>query len=113
MGLIVMVTTSDVLSALETVDDPHMNISVVEMKMIRGVEISPEGDVTIGMVFPCIGCPAWTMIQTDIKEAVGTIVGVRSVALSIEWNQPWQKSDLSLIAREKIRSFGYQIIPME
>ncbi len=108
-----MVVKSAVLSALDRVMDPHMNVSLNEMGMVRSTEISPEGDVTVGIVFPCIGCPAWTMIQSDIKEIVATVPGVRSVKVQVLWDKPWSKSDLSQATREHIRSFGYQIFPMD
>ncbi len=104
---------ADVLAALGGVMDPHMNISVVEMNMIRDVRIAGDGTVGIDMVFPCIGCPAWTMIQNDMREAAEAVPGVAAATVRVVWDEPWHKSSLSSEARRKIRSFGYQIMPME
>lgn len=101
------------MHALQGVIDPHMNISIVEMKMVRGVDVSDGGEVVVGLAFPCIGCPAWTMMQNDIKEAVGELEGTRSVRVDVRWDEPWRKDDLSSSARERIRSFGYQIFPLD
>lgn len=108
-----MVAESAVRAALDGVMDPHMNISINDMQMVRSIEISPDADVAVGIVFPCIGCPAWTMMQNDIKEAVASLPGVRSVRVQVQWDEPWRKSDLSPAARKHIRSFGYQIFPMD
>lgn len=113
MGGGAVVTEASVRTALDGVIDPHMNISINEMQMVRGIEISPEGDVEIGLAFPCIGCPAWTMMQNDVREAVAAVEGTRSVKVAVRWDAPWRKSDLSQTARERIRSFGYQIFPMD
>jgi len=108
-----MVAENAVRAALDGVMDPHMNISINAMQMVRSIDISPEADVAIGIVFPCIGCPAWTMMQNDIKEAVANLPGVRSIKVQVQWDEPWRKSDLSPATRKHIRSFGYQIFPMD
>ena len=107
------VTRDAVLAALETVMDPHMNVSVVEMRMVREIDIENAGLVTVNLAFPCIGCPAWTMIQNDIKEAVRAIDGVTAARVKVVWDSPWRKEDLSCDTRDRIRSYGYQIFPME
>lgn len=107
------VTRDAVLAALETVMDPHMNVSVIEMRMVREIAIDDAGSVTVNLAFPCIGCPAWTMIQNDMKEAVRAVDGVTAATVKVVWDSPWCKEDLSRDTRDRIRSYGYQIFPME
>lgn len=99
--------TEQVRLALREVMDPHMNVSLIDMGMIRRVDISDGGDLVVGMVFPCIGCPAWDMIQQDIKEKATTVSGVRSVKVRIEWDEVWTKADLSDAAKERAATYGY------
>ena len=108
-----MVTAEQVRTALQGVLDPHMNISVVEMGMVRSIDVAPDGHVSVGLSFPCIGCPAWTMIQESMREAVEAVDGVNQVAVKVMWDAPWRKDDLAPEARQRIRTFGYQILPME
>jgi len=109
-----MVTEELVRECLRSVLDPHMKVNLVEMGMIRriGVDTS-SGDVEVGLTFPCIGCPAWTMIQEEIREAVGKIEGVSEIRVRVCWDEPWRKDDLDPEARQRIRTFGYQIHPLE
>jgi metal-sulfur cluster biosynthetic enzyme len=113
MGQRAMVTELLIMDSLNEVMDPHMNLSIVEMKMVRGIKIFQQNNVTVGLSFPCIGCPAWTMIQNDIREAVGKLEGVSNVNVEIRWDKPWMKEDLSDSTRAHISSFGYQIFPMD
>lgn len=103
------VTASSVRQSLKSVMDPHMDVSLVDMGMIRGIDVGDGGDVTVSMVFPCIGCPAWNMIQEDIRETVGALDGVRSVRVRVDWSEKWTKDDLSVSARERAQTFGYVI----
>src|SRR3546814_18584088 len=99
MGSFTMVSEAAVMTALDTVIDPHMNISVVEMKMIRAVKVSTNGSVSVEMVFPLIGCPACSMMPTDIRDAVHEVPGLTSSSVTVVWDEPCKKSELSQEAR--------------
>ena len=62
-----MVTEGAVAEVLNGVMDPHMNVSLPDMGMVRRITVSEDGDVDVGLVFPCVGCPAWDLIQNDIN----------------------------------------------
>ena len=85
-----MVSEAAVRAALDTVMDPHMNVSLPDMGMVRRVDIEEDGLVDVGLVFPCVGCPAWDLIQAELKDAVGAVEAVGHVeavndALSPDW----------------------------
>ncbi len=96
-----------VRTALNEVLDPHMNVGLYDMGMIRRVDVSDDGAVVVGMVFPCIGCPAWHTLQQEMAEKVKTVEGVRSVKVKIEWDAVWKRNDMSKEARERAGTYGY------
>ena len=98
-----------VRAALDTVMDPYMNVSLPDMGMVRRITVSEEGDVDVGLVFPCVGCPAWDLIQNDIKSSVGALDGVRSTKVRIEWQHEWSRDDIVPEARLIAREHGYCI----
>ena len=104
-----MTIEQQISSALDEVMDPHMGVSLNAMGMITSVEVSTAGEATIGMIFPCIGCPAWTLIQDNIKSAVGKLDGVNSVAVQIEWDKQWTRDQMSDEARSHAQTHGYRI----
>ena len=104
-----MVAESAVRAALDTVMDPHMNVSLPDMGMIRRVDIDDSGVVGVGLVFPCVGCPAWDLIQAELKEAVGDVDGVSRVKVKVEWNHEWNRNDITPEARIIARDHGYCI----
>lgn len=92
--------------ALHDVMDPHMNVSLFDMGMIKRLQAT-EGAITVGIVFPCIGCPAWQTLQQEIRQKVASVPGVASVKVRIEWDEVWKRDDMSIEARERASTYGY------
>ncbi len=86
-----------------------MNVSLPDMGMVRRVDIDAQGVVDVGLVFPCVGCPAWDLIQAELKQTVGEVEGVSRVKVKIEWNHEWSRDDIAPEARLIAREHGYCI----
>lgn len=99
----------DISKVLDTVIDPHFKVGLNDMGMITDITAQDNGAVEIGMRSPCIGCPAWEMMQHQVKAKVADIYGVNSVKIKVDWQQPWTRDDMSPAARAKARSHGYII----
>ena len=71
------VTNQDeIRQALEVVIDPELHRSIVELDMVRSIEIGPTGvvDVTVSLTTP--GCPIKGHFQSAVAEAVTALEGV-------------------------------------
>ena len=95
-------------ATLDTVPDPHIPVSLVEMAMIYDIE-ADDGDVTVTMTFPCMGCPAYDMIKDDARAALRTVRGVTDVDIEITWDPVWSKDMLTDNAREELRDAGISL----
>lgn len=100
--------TERISLALDQVLDPHFKVGLNDMGMVTDIEID-EGQVELGMRCPCIGCPAWKMMQHNVKSKVGEIEGIESVKIRVDWEQPWTRDDMSEAARNKAQFHGYVI----
>lgn len=74
-----MLTKENVIDALKHVQDPELNRSIVELNMVRNVQIM-EGHVSLEVVLTIQGCPLKAKIQEDIESSLRNI-GALSVAL--------------------------------
>lgn len=84
-----------VLEALKKVDDPELHRSLVDLGMIKDVEI--KGDavrVTVSLTFA--GCPLKNKIKQDVEEAVRSIDGVGHVEVVLA----------AMTSEERARLFG-------
>ena len=91
--------------ALDGIPDPHIPVSLVDMAMIYDVR-ADGGEVTVDMTFPCMGCPAYDMIQNDIESCLRVMDGVESVSVEIVWDPVWSKDMLTEKARRELREAG-------
>lgn len=90
------------------VDDPHIPVSLVEMGMIYDVRYD-AGDVTVDMTYPCMGCPAYQMLQDDVRESLLGFDEVDSVSIEVVWDPVWSKDRLEEDVRQELRESGTAI----
>lgn len=101
-----MLTRDRAFEVLGTVPDPEVPaISVVELGIVRDVEIAADGAVTVTITPTYSGCPAMFEIEKDVRTALAEAgaerVEVRTV-LSPAWTTDWIAPE----AREKLRAYG-------
>ena len=100
---------SDVEAAVGRVLDPHINVPLTEMGMLSKVEVDGSGDVDVSLVFPCMGCPAFTMLKENVKRQVSRVDGVGNVRVKVDWNAKWDRSSMSDRAKDYAAKSGYRI----
>ena len=92
-----------VWEALKEVLDPEYPISLVDLGLIRGVEV--EGSTArIKLTYTCMGCPATDMIQDDIRERLLRVEGIEEVEIEEVWDS-WSRENISkkgLIQLQKV-----------
>jgi ATP-binding protein involved in chromosome partitioning len=71
-----MPNRDEVMKALEVVIDPELHRSIVELDMVRSIDVSDNGvaDVTVSLTTP--GCPIKGHFQTAVAEAVTALEGI-------------------------------------
>ncbi len=74
-------TSEQVIDALRPVEDPELRRSIVDLGMVRNVEIRPDGTVGVLVALTVAGCPLRTEIQNRVTGAVAPLPGVSGVAL--------------------------------
>ena len=93
---------SDVFEALKKVQDPELHKNLVELGMIKDVEINGDAvRVTVALTFA--GCPLKSKIRQDVEEALRSIQGVGHVEVVMT----------SMTSEERARLFGQAPTEME
>ncbi|WP_019123505.1 P-loop NTPase [Brevibacillus massiliensis] len=64
-----MITKEQVLEALRDVKDPEINKSLVELNMIRNIQIE-DGQVSLDVILTISGCPLKVKIEEDVRDAI-------------------------------------------
>ena len=74
------VTESAVIDALRPVKDPELHRSIVELGMVKRVDIQGTA-VSVRIALTIAGCPLRNEIQTRVSTAVSELDGVSTVSL--------------------------------
>lgn len=81
-----------VVEALIQVIDPEINIDIVNMGLIREVEVE-GGTATVRMTLSTAGCPVGPMIVEQVEDAVRSAGFEPDVRL--EFDPPWSPEDMT------------------
>ena len=73
-----MITKEDVMTALKDVMDPELHIPIVNLQMIKKIEIQNDR-VHVLVALTVGGCPLSKTISDDVQKAVMKISGVKTV----------------------------------
>jgi ATP-binding protein involved in chromosome partitioning len=81
---------SKVLEVLRPVQDPELRKSLVELNMIRNVQVN-DANVSFTLVLTTPACPLRQFIVEDCERAVKTLPGVETVTVDVTAETPRQK----------------------
>ncbi len=73
-------TAERVLDLLRPVEDPELHRSIVDLGMVRDVDVSGDGRVSLTVVLTIAGCPLRNEIQNRVNTALAP--EAREVALN-------------------------------
>ena len=77
-----MPNEAQVLEALRPVEDPEIHRSIVELNMVRGIEIA-GGNVKVTVALTVAGCPMRSEIIRLVTDAVTPLDGVTNVDVDL------------------------------
>ena len=105
------VSEDQVRSSLKQCMDPEVPLSIVDMGLIYGIDISENNDVNIKMTMTTQGCPLHETMVDDVKRYTKKVSGVNSVNVDIVWDPPWTMDKMSDEAKAMMNKMGSQNTP--
>jgi len=91
--------------------DPEIPISIVDLGLIYGIDISEKNDVNIRMTMTTKGCPLHDTMVDDVKRYTRKVSGVNNVNVDIVWDPPWSMDRISDEAKSMMKNMGGQSTP--
>ena len=73
---------------LEKVHDPELSISIVDLGLIYKVK-EKNGNIDITMTLTTLGCPLFTLIETEIKNKVSSLKEIKKIYIELVFDPPW------------------------
>jgi metal-sulfur cluster biosynthetic enzyme len=86
-----MVTTEAVREALKDVEDPELNLGILDLGLVYDVtcEGAAGEDVTVLMTLTSPMCPVGPMFKQAVQSKVESVEGVKSANVEITFSPPW------------------------
>ena len=105
------VNVDHVRDSLKKCMDPEVPLSIVDMGLIYGINVTDNNDVNIKMTMTTKGCPLHETMVDDVKRYAKKVSGVNNVDVEIVWDPPWTMDKMSDEAKAKMKTMGAQSTP--
>jgi len=105
------VNVENVRDSLKKCMDPEVPLSIVDMGLIYGIDVTENNDVNIKMTMTTKGCPLHETMVDDVKRYAKKVSGVNNVDVEIVWDPPWTMDKMSDEAKAKMKTMGSQNTP--
>ena len=105
------VNVENVRDSLKNCMDPEVPLSIIDMGLIYGIDITENNDVNIKMTMTTKGCPLHETMVDDVKRYTKKVSGVNNVDVEIVWDPPWTMDKMSDEAKAKMKTMGAQSTP--
>ena len=105
------VSTEQIKNSLKQCMDPEVPLSIVDMGLIYGIDVTENNDVNIKMTMTTKGCPLHDTMVDDVTRYAKKVPGVNNVQVDIVWDPPWSMDKMSDDAKAKMKGFGNQSTP--
>jgi len=106
-----IITEDQIRASLKQCMDPEIPISIVDLGLIYGINISEKNDVNIKMTMTTKGCPLHDTMVDDVKRYTRKVSGVNNVNVDIVWDPPWSMDKISDEAKSMMKNMGGQSTP--
>ena len=105
------VNEEQVRDSLKQCMDPEVPLSIVDMGLIYGIDVTENNDVNIKMTMTTKGCPLHETMVDDVKRYAKKVSGVNNVDVEIVWDPPWSMDKMSDEAKAMMKTMGTQNTP--
>jgi metal-sulfur cluster biosynthetic enzyme len=96
-----MPTEKDLRKALRKVKDPELNLDLVVLGLVYGIE-ETEGHVVARISLTSPFCPAANQILDDAKAALLAVEGVSTAEVELTFDPPWTPERIDPLIRASL-----------
>jgi ATP-binding protein involved in chromosome partitioning len=90
----VMPTQEQIREALRSVIDPELRNNIVDLGMVRSVELGEAGHVSVRVSLTTPGCPIRSHFERAVSQQVGALEGVTTVKVDFDVLSQEEKAGL-------------------
>lgn len=89
------VLEDSIIDTIKTVYDPEIPVDVYELGLIYEVKINSDKTVDVEMTLTSPNCPVAESLPNEVKEAIASVEGVKSVNIDMVFEPAWDQTMMS------------------
>lgn len=93
--------TSHVRERLRLVIDPELGVSIVDLGLVYGIEVTDER-VLVRMTVTTPACPLGSYLLDAVHTVLREHVEARDICVELVWDPPWHPEMMSEEARTQL-----------
>ncbi|MBC5828572.1 MAG: DUF59 domain-containing protein [Candidatus Eremiobacteraeota bacterium] len=92
-----MPTQEEVREALKEVQDPELQMGIIDLGLIYGIEVSggENEHVVVTMTLTSPMCPVGPMFKKSVQDKVESLAGVKTAKVDITFTPPWDPREMA------------------
>jgi metal-sulfur cluster biosynthetic enzyme len=102
-------TVDDVEEAMRDVVDPELGINVVDLGLLYGVTLDPDGSASLDMTLTSAACPLTDVIEDQTRNALVGSGICPDIRITWVWMPPWGPDKITDDGREQLRALGFSV----
>lgn len=106
METFIKISREEIIEALQDVKDPEIpTISVVDLGIVTGIDITDDNFVSIKLTPTFSGCPALKVIETLVKERIEKL-DASGVDVKTNFDVQWSSDMITEIGLDALKKHG-------
>ncbi len=93
-----------VIGVLRSCYDPEIPVNIYELGLVYDVK-TEHGAVQVTMTLTSPMCPVAESLPVEVEERIRHLADVRSVAVNVVWEPPWNPSMMTEAAKLQLGMF--------
>lgn len=99
-------TQKHILNILSEIPDPEIPvITIVELGVIRNINLLSDRSIEVSITPTYSGCPAMKQIEDDVRKKLKES-GFTDIKINTIYSPPWTTDWITTEAKEKLRQYG-------
>ncbi len=101
-----MLVIEDIFTLLSEIPDPEIPvISIIELGVIRHIDIINDSTISLKITPTYSGCPAMKQIEDDVRKKLSEN-GFTTIEIKTIFSPPWTTDWITPEAKEKLKKYG-------
>lgn len=99
----------DIIEELRKVYDPEIPINVVDLGLIREIELKADGSADVTMTLTSPFCPVADSFKENVRLTILNLDGIEDAEVELDFDPVWEPAQATEEGKMELQSMGIDI----